>query len=69
MLGGQGAGLRVFATAMQWERSCLLSGFLGAAERDLEACLSLLRASPFLVQARLLASVDEDIGSIRLMRC
>lgn len=43
VLGGQGAGLRVFATAMQWERSCLLSGFLGAAERDLEACLSTLR--------------------------
>jgi alkylation response protein AidB-like acyl-CoA dehydrogenase len=43
VLGGRGAGLRVFATAMQWERSCLLSGFLGAAERDLEACLSILR--------------------------
>jgi len=43
VLGGQGAGLRVFATAMQWERSCLLSGFLGAAERNLEACLSMLR--------------------------
>ena len=43
ILGGHGVGLRVFATAMQWERSCLLAGFLGAAERDLEACLSLLR--------------------------
>jgi len=43
ILGGHGFGLRVFATAMQWERSCLLAGFLGAAERDLEACLSLLR--------------------------
>jgi alkylation response protein AidB-like acyl-CoA dehydrogenase len=43
VLGGPGVGLRVFATAMQWERSCLLSGFLGAAERDLEVCLSALR--------------------------
>jgi alkylation response protein AidB-like acyl-CoA dehydrogenase len=43
VLGGPGMGLRVFATAMLWERSCLLSGFLGAAERDLEACLSVLR--------------------------
>jgi L-prolyl-PCP dehydrogenase len=43
LLGAPGAGLRVFATAMQWERSCLLTGFLGAAERDLEACLSVLR--------------------------
>jgi alkylation response protein AidB-like acyl-CoA dehydrogenase len=43
VLGGPGAGLRVFATAMQWERSCLLSGFLGAAERDLAACFSVLR--------------------------
>jgi alkylation response protein AidB-like acyl-CoA dehydrogenase len=43
VLGGPGMGLRVFATAMLWERSCLLAGFLGAAERDLEACLSVLR--------------------------
>jgi alkylation response protein AidB-like acyl-CoA dehydrogenase len=43
VLGGQGAGFRVFATAMQWERTCLLSGFLGASERDLVACLATLR--------------------------
>jgi alkylation response protein AidB-like acyl-CoA dehydrogenase len=35
VLGQIGAGFRVFATAMQWERSCLLAGFLGRAERDL----------------------------------
>ena len=35
VLGRRGAGLRVFSTAMQWERSCLLAGLLGAAERDL----------------------------------
>jgi alkylation response protein AidB-like acyl-CoA dehydrogenase len=43
LLGGHGGGFRVFATAMQWERSCLLSGFLGAAERDLATYLGLLR--------------------------
>jgi alkylation response protein AidB-like acyl-CoA dehydrogenase len=44
VLGKPGAGLRVFSTAMLWERSCLLAGFLGAAERDLAACIKALRA-------------------------
>jgi len=44
MLGRAGSGLRVFATAMQWERTCLLACFLGAAERDLAACVGALRA-------------------------
>ena len=35
ILGCPGAGLRVFMTAMKWERCGLLAGFLGAAERDL----------------------------------
>ncbi len=43
VLGTPGAGLRVFSSAMQWERSCLLAGFLGAAERDLAACIDVLR--------------------------
>ena len=38
VLGRPGAGLKVFMTAMQWERTCLLAGFLGAAEFDLVAC-------------------------------
>jgi len=42
VIGRPGAGLKVFATAMQWERSCLLAGFLGAAERDLAACTEAL---------------------------
>ena len=42
VLGRPGAGLRVFATAMRWERSCLLAGFLGAAERDLARCRAFL---------------------------
>ncbi len=43
VVGRPGAGLKIFATAMQWERSCLLAGFLGAAERDLAACTEALR--------------------------
>jgi len=43
VIGSPGAGLRIFATAMQWERTCLLAGFLGAAERDLSSCLEALR--------------------------
>jgi clorobiocin biosynthesis protein CloN3 len=42
ILGRAGAGLRIFSSAMQWERSCLLAGFLGAAERDLATCLEAL---------------------------
>jgi alkylation response protein AidB-like acyl-CoA dehydrogenase len=38
VVGRPGAGLKIFATAMQWERSCLLAGFLGAAQRDLVTC-------------------------------
>lgn len=41
-LGRPGAGLRVFATAMAWERSLLLAGFLGVAARDLRAAIRAL---------------------------
>ena len=44
VIGRPGAGLKVFATAMQWERTCLLAGFLGAAERDLTTCLTALQS-------------------------
>jgi alkylation response protein AidB-like acyl-CoA dehydrogenase len=44
ILGRAGAGLRIFATAMQGERTCLLAGFLGAAERDLAICVAAFRA-------------------------
>jgi alkylation response protein AidB-like acyl-CoA dehydrogenase len=33
-------GLAVFTSSMQYERSCILAGFLGAAERDLAACVA-----------------------------
>jgi alkylation response protein AidB-like acyl-CoA dehydrogenase len=43
MLGSPGAGLKVFMTSMQWERTCILAGFIGAAERDLAACVVALQ--------------------------
>jgi alkylation response protein AidB-like acyl-CoA dehydrogenase len=46
VLGHRGTGLRIFSTAMQWERSCLLAGLLGAAERDLAV------ANDFLAERR-----------------
>ena len=42
VLGQPGAGLRIFASAMAWERSQLLAGFLGAASHDLAACANAL---------------------------
>src|SRR5262249_3911619 len=35
--------LKVFTTSMQWERTCILAGFIGAAERDLAACVVALQ--------------------------
>lgn len=43
MLGTPGAGLKVFMTSMQWERTCILGGFVGAAEYDLAACVNALQ--------------------------
>ena len=42
MLGKPGAGLSALTIAMQYERTCILAGFLGAAERDLALCAQYL---------------------------
>ena len=42
VLGAPGAGLRVFQSAMAWERSLLLAGFLGAARNDLARAVTAL---------------------------
>jgi len=75
MLGGPGAGLKVFMTSMQWERTCILAGFIGAAERDLAACVMALqqrgdgRGALYRHQAvaHKLARVKLAIESARLM--
>jgi alkylation response protein AidB-like acyl-CoA dehydrogenase len=43
VLGRPGAGARVFATSMEWERSLILACALGTLERQLERCLDYAR--------------------------
>lgn len=42
-LGSEGAGLAVFNSSMEWERSCILAGNIGAMERQLEGCIRYAR--------------------------
>ncbi|WP_211315468.1 acyl-CoA dehydrogenase family protein [Roseicyclus mahoneyensis] len=44
VLGRRRAGLAVFMAMMQWERSCILAGNLGALERDFRAVCAHLEA-------------------------
>ena len=39
-LGPEGAGMRIFNSAMEWERACIFAGHLGAMERLLDDCIS-----------------------------
>jgi alkylation response protein AidB-like acyl-CoA dehydrogenase len=43
VLGKPGGGFAVMRFSMQWERTCILAGFLGAAERDLCAAVEFAR--------------------------
>jgi clorobiocin biosynthesis protein CloN3 len=40
VLGRPCGGLAVLSCSMQYERTCILAGFLGAAQRDLDACVA-----------------------------
>lgn len=42
-LGKDGAGLAVFNSSMEWERSCILASAVGAMERELETCVQYAR--------------------------
>jgi alkylation response protein AidB-like acyl-CoA dehydrogenase len=39
-LGKEGAGLAIFNSSMEWERSCILASAVGAMQRQLEACIN-----------------------------
>ncbi len=39
-LGPEGAGMRIFNSAMEWERACIFAGHLGAMERLLDDCVA-----------------------------
>lgn len=38
-LGREGRGATIFNDSMEWERSCILAGFLGTMQRQLETCV------------------------------
>lgn len=42
-LGPEGAGASIFNSAMEWERSCILAGQVGAMQRQLEETISYAR--------------------------
>jgi L-prolyl-PCP dehydrogenase len=43
-LGPEGAGMAIFNSSMEWERSCLLASAVGAMRRQLEACTEYARS-------------------------
>jgi len=42
-LGPEGVGARIFNSSMEWERSCILAGHVGAMERQLEMSIRYAR--------------------------
>ncbi len=43
-LGPEGAGMSIFNSSMEWERSCLFASTVGAMKRQLEACVEYAQA-------------------------
>jgi hypothetical protein len=43
-LGPEGAGMSIFNSSMEWERSCLFASTVGAMRRQLEACVEYARS-------------------------
>jgi len=43
-LGPEGAGMRIFNSAMEWERTCIFAGHLGAMERLIDDCIAYAKA-------------------------
>jgi hypothetical protein len=43
-LGPEGAGMSIFNSSMEWERSCLFASAVGAMRRQLEACVEYARS-------------------------
>jgi hypothetical protein len=42
-LGKEGAGMAIFNSSMEWERSCILASAVGAMQRQLEECVEYAR--------------------------
>jgi alkylation response protein AidB-like acyl-CoA dehydrogenase len=43
-LGPEGAGMAIFNSSMEWERSCLFASVVGAMRRQLETCVEYARS-------------------------
>ncbi len=43
-LGSEGAGMAIFNSSMEWERSCLFASVVGAMRRQLEVCVEYARS-------------------------
>jgi alkylation response protein AidB-like acyl-CoA dehydrogenase len=43
-LGTEGAGMAIFNSSMEWERSCLFASSVGAMRRQLDACVGYARS-------------------------
>jgi len=43
-LGPEGAGMAIFNSSMEWERSCLFASAVGAMQRQLDACVAYARS-------------------------
>ena len=43
LVGAPGAGMSVFNSSMEWERSCILASTVGATQRQLERCIEYAR--------------------------
>jgi len=44
LLGKEGAGMAIFSSSMEWERSCILASAVGTMQRQLETCVSYARS-------------------------
>lgn len=40
LLGPEGAGMAIFNTSIEWERSCILASAVGTMQRQLERCIA-----------------------------
>jgi alkylation response protein AidB-like acyl-CoA dehydrogenase len=43
-LGPEGAGMAIFNSSMEWERSCIFASVVGAMRRQLDACVAYARS-------------------------
>jgi alkylation response protein AidB-like acyl-CoA dehydrogenase len=74
-LGPEGAGVNIFNSSMEWERSCILAAHIGAMERQLEQCIGYARErcqfdrpiGKFQAVAHRIATMKVRLETARLM--